>query len=538
MQQPQKIGKYTIIERIGRGGMGYVYRAVDPLLKRDVAVKTMLKDVSEDPELRNRFMREAQSAGGLRHPNIVTIYDLGEDDEGCPYIAMEFLTGTDLEQIIKNKIDLLLPKKLDILIQTSLGLGYAHNNGIVHRDIKPANIRLLDNGDVKIMDFGIAKIQASQFTRTGMIMGTPHYMAPEQIRGEKVDRRADIFSLGVVLYELLTYRKPFPGDNPTTVLFKIIHSEPEALTDTQFVPPQGLDEIIQHALAKNQEERYQTCEEMTDDLVHVLNQVQTPDATMIPSPRTPLPYSVGRTPVPQKRTPLPTNPSAGRISAEIQVPKTKVAGSVTQTPPPIPTQAETAGATVITPQPSLPPRTGPTLPSYKDATPQPVVSRPKPQIVPVTSPENRRLFLIASGVVFGFAFLLFLIIGGWKMFHTAEPPPKILVLPTDPNKIPTPGPKKVEPPVVPVIYGWLSLNIQPWAEIREVKDSKGKIVPSNILVTPCKLELPVGKYEITLANPQFKPIVLTVEIRDHATTFIKRKMDGFSYAQAVDALQL
>src|SRR5919106_7051565 len=153
MANPQKIGKYTIIERIGRGGMGYVYRAVDPFLKRDVALKTMLKDVSEDPDLRTRFVREAQSAGGLRHPNIVTIYDLGEDEEGCPFIAMEFLTGTDLEQIIKNKIDLLLPKKLDILIQTSIGLGYAHQNGIVHRDIKPANIRLLDNGDVKIMDF-------------------------------------------------------------------------------------------------------------------------------------------------------------------------------------------------------------------------------------------------------------------------------------------------------------------------------------------------------------------------------------------------
>jgi serine/threonine-protein kinase len=480
-------------------------------------------------------MREAQSAGGLRHPNIVTIYDLGEDEEGCPYIAMEFLTGTDLEQIIKNKIDLLLPKKLDILIQTSLGLGYAHNNGIVHRDIKPANIRLLDNGDVKIMDFGIAKIQASQFTRTGMIMGTPHYMAPEQIRGEKVDRRADIFSLGVVLYELLTYRKPFPGDNPTTVLFKIIHSEPEALTDTQFVPPKGLDEIIQRALAKNQEERYQTCEDLTDDLVQVLNQVQAPEATMTPSSRTPLPYSVGRTPLPsQRRTPLPTNPSTGRASAEIQIPKTKVAGS-TITPPVIPTQAEPAGATVITPQPSIPPtRTGPTLPSYRDAPPQDVVSRPQ---TPLITPENRRLFLLSSAVVFGLAILLLLVTWGWKKFHHVEPPPKI-VAPTRPAVIPNPVPKKEEPPVVPVVHGWLSLNIQPWAEIREVKDSKGKIVTSNILVTPCKLELPVGKYEITLANPQFKPLVLTVEIRDQATTFIKRKMDGFSYAQAVDDLQL
>src|SRR4029078_8717598 len=157
MADPVKIGKYDILERIGRGGMGFVYRAVDPLLKREVALQRMLKDLSGDEELRNRFMREAQSAGGLRHPNIVTIYDLGEDDEGTPYIAMEFLTGTDLEQIVKNRIDLLLPKKLDILIQTSLGLGYAHNNGIVHRDIKPANIRLLDHGDVQHLDVSIAE---------------------------------------------------------------------------------------------------------------------------------------------------------------------------------------------------------------------------------------------------------------------------------------------------------------------------------------------------------------------------------------------
>src|SRR3990172_954925 len=283
MQIPQRIGKYTIIERIGRGGMGYVYRGIDPILKRDVALKTMLKDVSEDPELRSRFMREAQSAGGLRHPNIVTIYDLGEDEQGCPYIAMEFLTGTDLEHIIKNRIELQLAKKLDIIIQTALGLAYAHNNGIVHRDIKPANIRLLDHGEVKIMDFGIAKITASHFPRTGMIMGTPHYMAPEQIRGEKVDGRADIFSLGVVLFELLTGRKPYPGDNPTSVLFKIIHSEPEPLVDAKFTPPEGLEQVIFRALAKKPEQRYQTCEEFYSDLVRVYSRLAQMEGSPVES---------------------------------------------------------------------------------------------------------------------------------------------------------------------------------------------------------------------------------------------------------------
>jgi eukaryotic-like serine/threonine-protein kinase len=537
-QPPQKIGKYTIIERIGRGGMGYVYRAVDPLLKRDVALKTMLKDVSDDPDLRSRFMREAQSAGGLRHPNIVTIYDLGEDEQGCPFIAMEFLTGTDLEQIIKNKVDILLPKKLDIIIQTCMGLGYAHNNGIVHRDIKPANIRLLDNGEVKIMDFGIAKITASQFTKTGMVMGTPHYMAPEQIRGEKVDRRADIFSVGVVLYELLTYRKPFPGDNPTTVLFKIIHSEPEPLTDPQFVPPLGLDEIVQKALAKKPEDRYQDCEAVADDLLQVLNKVQMPDATMIPSPKTPLPFSIGRTPFPsQRRTPLPSGPATPRPSTEMEIPKTKVAGAATQTPPPVLAPQEPAAATVITPRPSMPPQTGPTMPAYKKEAAQPSAT---PQASPPFSPETRRLLVTGSIIFFVFALLLAVAVTAYKKLNQPRPEPPSVVTPINPgpNLPPKPEIKKNEPAPVPVLNGYVSLNIQPWAEIREVKDAAGKILSSKVLVTPCKLELPAGKYQITLANPDFKTMVLNIEVKDQETTIIKRKLEGFNYARAVDSLDL
>src|SRR4030042_6355738 len=178
----QKIGKYIIIKRLGRGGMGYVYHAQDPFIKRDVAIKIIHPDLAEDTMLIERFRREAQSAGGLRHPNIVTIYDLGED-KGRPYIAMEFLEGTDLEQLIRNKQDFALERKLDIIIQVCEGLDYAHKHGIVHRDITPSNIRILENDVVKIMDFGIAKITSSQITQTGTLMGKPHYMAPEQDRG-------------------------------------------------------------------------------------------------------------------------------------------------------------------------------------------------------------------------------------------------------------------------------------------------------------------------------------------------------------------
>ena len=540
--QPEKIGKYTIVERIGRGGMGYVYRAVDPFLKRDVALKTMLKDVSEDPELRTRFVREAQSAGGLRHPNIVTIYDLGEDEEGCPFIAMEFLTGTDLEQIIKNKVELLLSKKLDVLVQTSIGLGFAHNNGIVHRDIKPANIRLLDNGDVKIMDFGIAKISASHFTRTGMIMGTPHYMAPEQIRGEKVDRRADIFSLGVVLYELLTFRKPFPGDNPTTVLFKIIHAEPDALTDAQFIPPEGLNEIVLKALAKNQEERYQTCEELTDDLIQVLTQVQQESASTSTSARTPLPYSVGRTPLPsQRRTPIPgTLPP--RLPTEVSVPKTKVSpvAAATQTPPPIlPAASESSAETVMTPTPVPISKTGPTMPSYQKPA-DGGTSVEKPATVPLLTPESRKLLILGSAGIAVVVLFSLLAFTAWKKLRGGpEPAPSpAIVKPVQPSPAKPTEIKKEVPPPVAAVTGLLSLNVQPWAEIREIKDENGNMVPAKVLMTPCRLEIPAGKYHIVLANPQYKPLTLDVEVRPNATTVIKTKLEGFDHARAAESLPL
>jgi eukaryotic-like serine/threonine-protein kinase len=551
MANPQKIGKYSIIERIGRGGMGYVYRAVDPFLKRDVALKTMLKDVSEDPDLRTRFVREAQSAGGLRHPNIVTIYDLGEDEEGCPFIAMEFLTGTDLEQIIKNKIDLLLPKKLDILIQTSIGLGYAHQNGIVHRDIKPANIRLLDNGDVKIMDFGIAKISASHFTRTGMIMGTPHYMAPEQIRGEKVDRRADIFSLGVVLYELLTFRKPFPGDNPTTVLFKIIHSEPEPLTDGQFVSPEGLEDVIRRALAKTQEERYQTCEELSDHLLQVLGQIQDVDAAIQQASGTPVPFSVGRTPLPsQRRTPRPGTVPPGssttppRLPTESMTPKTKVAATVvaaTQTPPPLLGEIEIApDRTAMTPDRSYTPKTGPAISTYNEVPPQPILS-PVRQPSPLLTPQTRKWLLISIGGILSMILFVALLVTIWNKIRTPEPAPPAVMGPIQqPEPAPDVKPEKKEipPPPVPVLKGWISLNILPWAEIQQVTDEKGNSISSPATTTPCKLELPVGKYQIVLANPQYKTLTLDVEIHNNLTTVVKKKMEGFDYARAVDSLDL
>lgn len=535
---PEKISKYSIIERIGRGGMGYVYRAHDPILKRDVAIKTMLKDVADDEELRNRFLREAQSAGGLRHPNVVTIYDLGEDENGCPFIAMEFLSGTDLEHLIKNKVDIPLLKKLDIMIQTCQGLGYAHANGIVHRDIKTANIRLLENGEVKIMDFGIAKMTASHFTRTGMIMGTPHYMSPEQIRGEKVDGRADIFSLGVVLFELLVYRKPFAGDNPTTVLFKIIHEQPESLVDASFTPPEGLVDVVMKAIAKKPQDRYQTCEEFAEDLRYIYAFVQQQEYEAGTTP----PSSTGRvgytpTPVPTlrrgsgtgaptafgSRTPMPGTPLPG-TKASFTLPSQQKAAMThrqefltegmrqEETSIQSPTQATVAQPGVRTELDSA------LAQSRADL----------PPITPTPIPSQMKIWWIAaSSGVLGVALIIALLSGAFNgKQHTA-----IVTKPIEKPPIDI-----TEPPVVKTADGWLTLNIQPWAQVASVRDDKGRDVPTPISITPCRLLLPPGKYTITLTNPQFETKMMQVEIKSQEITRIQDKFKGFDYAKAVDSL--
>jgi tetratricopeptide (TPR) repeat protein/predicted Ser/Thr protein kinase len=265
----ETIGKYQVHKVLGHGGMGTVYEALDPALQRKLAVKTMIPGLADAPELRLRFLREAQAAGGLRHRNIVTVYDLGED-KGRPYIAMEYIDGTDLEKIIQNKEPLSLEWKLDVLRQVCEGLSYAHRHGIVHRDVKPANIRVTPDGEVKIMDFGIAHLQSSNLTKSGLVLGTVHYMAPEQIDGHKVDHRADVFSVGAIAYELFAYKRPFEAESITGVMYQIMHDRPDAkvLPRTPYSP--GLENIILKAMARAVDERYQSLDEMHADLVSLV----------------------------------------------------------------------------------------------------------------------------------------------------------------------------------------------------------------------------------------------------------------------------
>ena len=270
---PTKLGRYEIQGELGSGAMGIVYRAEDPRLGRPVALKTTNAEVAGNPDLLKRFYREAQAAAKLTHPNIVTIYEIDEAN-GVPFIAMEFLEGASIQKVIADRSDIPILKKVQIVIDTCKGLDYAHQHGIVHRDVKPGNIVVLNNGQVKIVDFGIARVGVSSMTRTGVVLGTVMYMSPEQVQGQTVDARSDVFSLGVVLYELLTYQTPFPGDDVPSILYKILNEPPEAITKCIPQCPAPLEQIVQRALAKDREERYQSAEDMAFDLQRIADNLK------------------------------------------------------------------------------------------------------------------------------------------------------------------------------------------------------------------------------------------------------------------------
>ncbi len=267
-----RIGKFTVLQRLGRGGMGAVYEGHDPALDRRVAIKTLTADVIADIDSRSRFEREARAAAKLQHPNIVTIYELGNfGGPEKPYIVMEYLEGTDVSSLIGDE-GMPIAEALDIVIQLCRALDFAHHNGVVHRDIKPANLRCLDNGQIKIMDFGIARVEGShQITKSGVMIGTVHYMSPEQIRGQKLDGRTDIFSAGCILYELLTGGRPFLGDSATSILYKIVNEQPVPVVEKKNTIPQEIQDVLERAMAKKAEDRYEHAGDMARELEKILS---------------------------------------------------------------------------------------------------------------------------------------------------------------------------------------------------------------------------------------------------------------------------
>ncbi len=269
------IGKYRILELVGEGAMGVVYRAQDSVLDRAVAIKVMNDSIARQDDLRKRFLHEAQAAGSLQHPNVVCIYDLGEAD-GHLFIAMEFVQGVDLEHLIESGKPLTLQERLDIIIDVLTGLAFAHKRGIVHRDIKPANIRVGEDGRAKIMDFGVAHLASSSMTSTGSILGTPTYMAPEQITEGKTSAATDIFATGGVLYQILTQMKPFDAPTLQNLFFKIITEKPRPVSELVPGLPPALDRIVLKAMAKEPSERYASALEMANDLTSVRSKLSGP----------------------------------------------------------------------------------------------------------------------------------------------------------------------------------------------------------------------------------------------------------------------
>jgi serine/threonine-protein kinase len=265
----KNLGRYQIQKILGKGAMGTVYLGVDPAINRPVALKTIRLDFVTDPdemeELKERLHREAQSAGKLSHPNLVTIYDVGSEGS-LQYIAMEYLEGQTLEDMIKKKTRFNYRIIAQMISQICGALEYAHEQGIVHRDIKPANIMVLGDYRAKVMDFGIARVDSSSMTKTGIAMGTPNYISPEQLKGLEIDRRADIFSLGVVMYEMLLGRRPFKGENLTSLMYAILNNEPDKPSSVRPQIPLLFDHIIGRALKKDPAERYQKASEITADL--------------------------------------------------------------------------------------------------------------------------------------------------------------------------------------------------------------------------------------------------------------------------------
>ncbi len=250
------IGRYRILKQVGRGGMGTVYRAEDPVRHRQVALKTLDQSLTADGEMRERFLREGRLAGSFSHPNIVTTFELGEDAD-LVYIAMEFLEGEDLTKKLKDRRRMSLEEKVWIASEIGKGLAYAHGKNVTHRDIKPSNVFICNSGQVKILDFGLAHVATSKLTRTGQVLGTPSYMSPEQVKGDHLDTRSDIFSFGALFYELLSHRKAFAFERIEELLPAIVKQDPEPIENVDPSVPLELCRIVKKCLIKDPVRRYQ-----------------------------------------------------------------------------------------------------------------------------------------------------------------------------------------------------------------------------------------------------------------------------------------
>ena len=403
------VGRYRILDFLGAGAMGEVYLAEDPQIERKLAIKTvrLVGRPQEIEERKRRLLREARAAGRLLHPNVVTLFDAGEA-EGLLYLAFEFVEGTDLAaRLDPEQQRLSLRQVLRIVRQAAEALDYAHVQGIVHRDIKPSNILLDLAGRVKVADFGIAKMagQSTELTMAGSVMGSPQYLSPEQIRGEDLDGRSDIFSLGVVLYEMLSGKRPFEGDTITTLVYQILHKDPPPVSELRAVPPR-VEELLRGMLAKSRDERIPTAGEVARELVAI--EAELSDETLS-APAGTGPFDATRV-LPKRTTDAPILPAgvAGTRSGLGTVPASP------ETTPSVPPPSPTVAAPI--PTASMPAAPVPAIPMAAAPMPPPPAQGKK---FPVALLVAGLLLLVAVGAIAGGGYYVWRL---WQMRNAASGP--------------------------------------------------------------------------------------------------------------------
>ena len=475
----EQLGRYEIIGELGRGAMGVVYKARDPLIDRTVALKTVGIAVSreEAEAFEPRFYREAKSAGRLNHSNIVTIHDVGKSGE-VAYIAMEFLDGRSLREILDSGVVLPPEKIADIAAQVADGLAFAHQNNIVHRDIKPANIMLLDNGVVKITDFGIALLPTGSRTLAGTVFGSPKYISPEQVDGGQVDGRSDIFSLGAVVYEMLTGLPPFYGSDLNAILYQVINEMPEAPSSRNASIAPAFDRIVARALAKDPADRYPDAKEMASDL------------------RSAAPAPVGAPRIAPRRTPA-------RASAAIQRAETvRADAQPTVGPPPAVLAAAGIGSSpwprklllVGVPAALIAAIAAWALvPGRTPISDQPAVNL---AVAVLSEPESKPA-PIDSGGVTGAAAL-----AAMPASQAAAAPPVGSVRTA---------------PIVNKPLAKVALAVAPWGEVYVDGKKKGLSPPMT------EMRLAPGRHTIEIRNTTFRPHSETVDLKADANIKIKYK---------------
>jgi TonB family protein len=525
---PSSIGRYQITGTLGFGAMGAVYRAFDPIIKRPLAIKTIRLDVPpQSPQHRgfiDRFYQEARISGTLSHPNIVTLFDIGEE-KGVPFLAMEYVEGRTIAELLESGERFRPERVLGLVSQVASALDYAHSQGIIHRDIKPSNLIVQEGDRLKVTDFGIAKAVDSEITQTGALLGTPSYMSPEQAMGETLDGRSDLFSLGVVAFEMLSGQQPFPGTNVTSILYRLVHVDPIEPADLEMngLIPQKWREVFHRVLAKKPEARYPKASDFVQDLEYCLGTwftglgeetvaLETPaaaEATVTLSPTLP-----AAEPAPAAESPTPPEPApaAEAVTAEE---RTVVLASTTEALGPDGSAtlrldrgapSEPGEETVALPSATSPPGSAAGATVVLGTPPSTTLTQPAarsaPDLGPAPPAGSRRRSLPAGALVVASATVFLLAAATvvwllWQRSHApageTSPPPVAAVPPDAPPPLPPPtGALRVE-------------SVPPGAQVTVNGEARGR--------TPLDLgALPFGAYEVRIDRRGYEPQRLRVAL--------------------------